>query len=334
MLLNSIYHKEIPLFISDFFDTEPMQRLKTLGMDCGCEYTNFPAYRHCIKYNRLEHSLGVALIIWHFTGDRKQTIAGLLHDISTPVFSHTVDFLNKDYLLQESTESDTAAFITKSEQIMQLLDKYALPLEAVCNYHIYPIADNSSPKLSADRLEYTFRKFMSFGLKSLSDIASYYSDLIIGKNEAKEDEIMFNSLNKAEDFFNYSLKNSFNDISDDDRYAMQYLADILFYALNKGILIHDDLYTTEPNVISKIKAVPETKKAWNQFCTFTRTIRSMENSCNIDRKWIRVSSKKRYIDPYVLSQGRVSSVSDQQTQKIKKFLSTNTDYWITAINPK
>ena len=140
MLLNQIYHSEIPLFLREFSATDALLRLKSIGMDCGCEYTNFPAYKNSIKYNRYEHSLGTALIIWHFSMDMKQSVAGLLHDISTPVFSHSIDFLNNDYLLQESTEEDTEKIIYQSGQLMQLLKKYAISLEEVCNYHIYPIA--------------------------------------------------------------------------------------------------------------------------------------------------------------------------------------------------
>lgn len=144
---------------------------------------------------------------------------------------------------------------------MQLLKKYAISLEEVCNYHIYPIADNNSPKLSADRLEYSFRKFRSFGLKSLNDIISYYSDLIIGMNEDQENEIMFTSSELALDFSLCSLKNSINDVSDDDRFAMKFLANILHYALNREILTREDLYTTESQVISKLMSVQETKKS-------------------------------------------------------------------------
>lgn len=85
-----------------------MKRLKDIGMNCGLEYTRYPIYRHLTKpYFRYEHSVGTALIVWHFTQDRAQTIAALLHDISTPVFAHVIDFLNEDHLTQESTEGPT-----------------------------------------------------------------------------------------------------------------------------------------------------------------------------------------------------------------------------------
>ncbi len=37
---------------------------------------------------------------------------------------------------------------------MNLLTRDNIRVEEVLDYHIYPIADNDTPKLSADRLEY------------------------------------------------------------------------------------------------------------------------------------------------------------------------------------
>ena len=41
---------------------------------------------------------------YKLTKDKKATLAGLFHDIATPSFKHCVDFLNGDYMTQESTE--------------------------------------------------------------------------------------------------------------------------------------------------------------------------------------------------------------------------------------
>ena len=62
-------------------------------------------------FSSLDHSIAVALIIWHFTHDKKQTLSGLFHDIATPVFKHCVDFFNGDYMTQESTEDLTTKII-------------------------------------------------------------------------------------------------------------------------------------------------------------------------------------------------------------------------------
>ena len=39
---------------------------------------------------------------------------------------------------------------------MDLLNRDGIKVEEISDYHIYPIADNDTPKLSADRFEYTF----------------------------------------------------------------------------------------------------------------------------------------------------------------------------------
>ena len=84
-----------------------------------------------------------------------QTLSGLFHDIATPVFKHCVDFLNGDYMSQESTEDLTTDIIRNSKEIMELLKRDNIDLSEVDNYHLYPIADNDTPKLSSDRLEYS-----------------------------------------------------------------------------------------------------------------------------------------------------------------------------------
>src|SRR3954453_8759211 len=42
---------------------------------------------------RLEHSLGVYLLLRQLGADRREQVAGLLHDISHTAFSHAVDFV-------------------------------------------------------------------------------------------------------------------------------------------------------------------------------------------------------------------------------------------------
>ena len=151
----SLYHPEIPEFLRRLAETPPMARLRQVGMNCGCEYTSFPHFAGWAPYSRFDHSVGVGLIVWHFTGDLRQSAAGLLHDAATPAFAHVVDFLHGDHLHQESTEARTAELIETSPELQALLKEYGLTTEDVADYHRYPIADNDSPQLSADRLEYT-----------------------------------------------------------------------------------------------------------------------------------------------------------------------------------
>lgn len=129
-----------------------MQKQNGISVSCGTIYSKM--YNQT-WYSSLDHSIAVALIIWNFTKDKKQTLAGLFHDIATPVFKHTIDFMNGDYEVQESTEELTTKIIENSQEIMSLLNRDNIKVEEIDDYHIYPIADNDTPQLAADRLEYT-----------------------------------------------------------------------------------------------------------------------------------------------------------------------------------
>ena len=96
---------EYPDFLNPYVALPIMQRLGGIGLLCGTDWT--PLFHNKFFYSRLNHSVGVALIIWNFTKDKKQTLAGLFHDISTPVFKHCIDFMNGDHEKQESTEDLT-----------------------------------------------------------------------------------------------------------------------------------------------------------------------------------------------------------------------------------
>ena len=144
-----ILSNEIPDFLNDYINTPQMQKLAGISVSCGTYYTKL--FDKMVWYSSLDHSIAVSLIVWNFTKDKKQTIAGLFHDIATPVFKHSIDFMNGDYKKQESTEELTTQIISESKEIMSLLKRDGIKIEEVDNYHIYPIADNDTPMLSADR---------------------------------------------------------------------------------------------------------------------------------------------------------------------------------------
>ena len=155
-----ILSPEFPEWLLEYINTPEMERISKISMSCGTDYSKCFNVRYW--YSNLDHSVGVSLFIWHFTHDKKQTLSGLFHDIATPVFKHCIDFMNDDSEPQESTEERTTEIIRNSEKIMSLLKRDKIKLEEVNDYKIYPIADNDTPQLSADRFEYTFSSGLTF----------------------------------------------------------------------------------------------------------------------------------------------------------------------------
>ncbi|MBP3892027.1 MAG: HD domain-containing protein [Solobacterium sp.] len=311
-----IYEQEIPPFLLEASRIDLLERLKGVDMNCGMQYTSFPFFKDLKPYSRFEHSLGVALIVYNFTKDIKQTIAGLFHDIATPAFSHVIDFLNHDYTKQESTEEKTRELIEKSKEAIAFLNKYNLKVEEVADYHLYPIADNDTPRLSADRLEYTLGVMEYYGYCSLDRIQEMYADLCVSKNEDGQEEIMFQSLDKAVEFCMHSMKASYVFSCPTDRYGMEQLARVVRQAIENGALSEKDLYTNEEIVVHKLLN-SSSKKEWLAFCNLSKIYVSKDK---VDDKWIQIPTKKRYINPYVQNVGRVSAHSKEIKEMHEEFL--------------
>lgn len=322
-----ILSKEVPKFLTEYANVPEMQRLKGISMVSACEHTKLIPWK--FFHTRYEHSLGVALIVWNFTKDRKQTIAGLYHDIATPAFSHVVDYLHGDYEKQESTEALTETVIKESKEIMKLLNRDGISIEEIADYHIYPIADNDSPRLSADRLEYT----LSDGLVtqdafSLESIKRIYNDLRVLKNEEGEDEIGFGNLSIAEEYLQRAsiMWHLFSGNSENNM-IMQFWTDILKKMVKEKYITEEDLYKySEEEIVGKIRKCPNEKirKAFEIFSNSKKVERSEVEVK--DKYCISIKAKKRYTNPLTLDKSgklnRVSNISEKGKkiiEDIKKF---------------
>lgn len=316
MNLWPLYHREIPDFLREAAQTPLVQRLREVGMNCGCEYTSFERFTRLAPYSRYDHSMGCALVVWHFTGDRRQSLAALLHDVATPVFAHVIDFLNGDHLRQESTESATAAFIASSPQLSAFLARQGLELDEVSDYHRYPVADNDIPRLSSDRLEYSLGNVANYGLAPIEEISRWYGGLVVDKNEEGVDELMFRDTATALAFATGALEASRIYVADEDRYAMQMLAELLKKHIQRGVLNKEDLYSTEPEVIARLEGDAQAAADWRRFRSYGRMVPA-EGRCEARC----IPAKKRYIDPYVRGKGRLSALSGDFAANLRSFLS-------------
>lgn len=312
-----------PEWLNDYINTKEMKRISKISMSCGTDYSKCFDVKYW--YSNLEHSIGVSLIIWNFTHDKKQTLAGLFHDIATPVFKHCIDFMNKDNLNQESTEERTTDIIKNSHEIMTLLQRDGIKLEEVNDYKIYPIADNDTPRLSADRFEYTFSSGLTFfRVWNLDEIRRIYNDITIVKNEDGVEELAFKDKYICEDYIQTISRLWPEWVSDKDRTVMQFLADICASMKAKGYLTIDDLYTnSEEEIISKILNC-EDEYLRESFISFlnSSTVKSSEVEVN-DKYCVNVLSKARYIIPLVITDDgvkRINEVSKKANDYILEYL--------------
>ena len=244
-----------PHFLDKYLKLPVLKRLEGVGLLCGTDWT--PLYKNRFYYSRLDHSLGVALIVWHFTHDKAQTIAGLLHDIATPVFSHVSDFRKGDMLTQTATEEPTSRIIRGDAELNRLLAEDGLTAEQVEDYHIYPIADNEIPQLSADRLEYMFPSGMALdGSWTMEEIRRCYNNLVILKNEDGQDELGFKTLEIAELYCEHFCMIGHILQLNENKLALHMLGQIMNMAEKEGVLKEDDfMRLSEKEVMERLDSV-------------------------------------------------------------------------------
>ena len=324
----SILSSDIPDFLNDYINTPEMQKQANISVTCGTIYSKM--FNIDMWYSSLDHSVAVALIVWHFTKDKKQTLSGLLHDIATPVFKHCVDFMNGDHENQESTEDKTREIILNSKELMALLNRDGIDIDEVCDYHIYPIADNDTPKLSADRLEYTFSNGLGVRkyLWTLEEVRQVYDSIKTTTNEEGITEMCFTDIALAEKFVKNMQILSSSYIDSKTKLTMQLFADILKTMANDNIITVSDMYhKSESEVINMIESY--TKHNIANVYNYWKTLDDVKESDEYIKNTycVSIKAKIRYINPLVKINDeykRISKVSNEAKAAIDKALNYTT----------
>ena len=336
------YHKilspEYPDFLDRYLELPCLKRLAGIGLLCGTDWTKL--YKNQFYYSRLDHSVGVALIIWHFTHDKKQTLAGLFHDISTSVFSHVSDFRKGDALTQTVTEEGTSDILHSDPLLTQLLAQDGLTPADIENYHLYPVADNEIPQLSADRLEYMFPSGMALdGSWDLPSIERAYQDISIMKNEDGKDELGFNTLEIAEDYCHRFCMIGHILQLNENKLTLHMLGQIMNQAVEQGVLHEDDfMKKSEREIMEELEQFatlrqaqgpqdspgPQDKLArlYKTFRTMTQIEHTNEPLSADQYFCVSLKVKQRYINP-LINGVRLSKVSPKAQKIIQDFLEYN-----------
>lgn len=325
-----VLEPEFPKWLKEYIEVPALMRSASISNNCGMVYTNLVSSN--FFYSNLDHSVAVALVVWHFTHDKKQTLAGLFHDIATPAFKHCIDVMNGDNVKQESLELLTPKFIKDSSEIMNLLKRDNIKLEEVDDYHIYPIADNNSPRLAADRLEYSLSNALFLYNKlDLNEVREIYNDVEIGQNEDKLSELSFKTKKLARKFVKITCEMSIIYRDERPRYSMQFIADILNGLKESGEISVDDLFKKKE---SEIVAIIENSKYSEVFKSWRETRKVEVSSIKPkDIYWVKSESKIRFIDP-LLNGERISRVCKIANGYIAKNLSYKMDGYLYIPNIK
>lgn len=284
---------EYPEFLDKYLTTKTLERLRHVTQFCGSDYTSL--YSPRFLYTRFDHSLVVAHMTWHFTHDKKETIAALLHDIGTPCFAHCIDYVFGDYIKQETSEKNSSAVVLEDEELVKLLKLDGMTSSDIEDLKKYPILENSSPKLCTDRLDGVLHTcYIWLHTHELPAIKEVYDSMVVLTNEENNREIGFTDVESAQKFVDMVTIYAYELQGNTDKFVMKYISEAVKKLFTLGLIEKEDLYKKKEEDIAALLAL--NIPSWDQFITAT-VLEETEEKPNIFS--ISFATKKRNVIPLV-----------------------------------
>jgi uncharacterized protein len=197
---------------------------------------------------RFEHSLGVYLLLGRLGAERREQIAGLLHDVSHTAFSHAVDFVFASDE-QDHHEGLKPEFLSRPD-MASALSKLGFQPEEFFDDSVYPLLEQPLPDLCADRLDYFFRDSLACSVTTPDQIARFLEHLtIVGTT------IAFTDLTVAREATErFSVMNRDWWASPTEAYIYNEFADAIREAFRTGVLRKADLLGDDSQVLGKLRS--------------------------------------------------------------------------------
>lgn len=258
-----------PEFLKKYLTLDILLRLKDISLLCGMDYASKYAYDFEMYISRFDHSVNVAMITWNLTHDKKATLAALFHDVASPVFSHVIDFMNGDFINQESTEEKTEEILRSSKELKNMLDIDNIDIEDILDFKKYSVVDLDRPRMCADRLDNIIAVGMAWAKKiTVKDALMIMDSVTTSIAEDGLEEISFNNREVAE--YLKLVNDSINQLTHtkEDNYMMLLVADIIRKCIDLKLVTYDELFKMGEHQIMEIiekSSDEEINKLWYLF---------------------------------------------------------------------
>lgn len=159
--------------IAALLEAPVMERLKYIDQH-GTPYY----FQSLPAFNRYDHSVGVYALLKQAGAPFEEQVAGLLHDASHTVFSHTGDHLFRPKKKGEAYQDEIHEWYLKKMNVELLLKKYGLTIrDVLAKNPRFKALEQPLPDLCADRIQYLLQTALIFDLMTRTEIRKIRSDL-------------------------------------------------------------------------------------------------------------------------------------------------------------
>jgi hypothetical protein len=288
------------LVILELIKTPAIQRLKQIDQ-IGYFEPYFPGTAH----SRFEHSMGVFILLKKYKAPLEEQIAGLIHDVSHAVFSHCIDYaLDSGSEKEHNYQDNVFGIFVRKTEIPSILKKYKLDIKYILEESNFPLKERLLPDLCADRIDYSLRTAVIFNEIKKVDVEHFLENLIVENNYW-----VFKNFENAKKYAELFLKlNSLYYAGLPSAVMFRTVGDCLRYALQNGYITKTDLYTTDRQVLEKVKRYSsEDSKLRLLFDRMNNKIKFRNNSDDYNA---HVFCKSRIVDPLCKHNGEIKRVSE------------------------
>ncbi|MAT98746.1 MAG: hypothetical protein CL608_16510 [Anaerolineaceae bacterium] len=270
---------------------------------------------------RFEHSLGVMLLVRRLGGPVREQIAALLHDVSHTAFSHVIDYVLDDHDEQSYHDEMKEAYMATTD-LPDTLGRFGYNWRDFVDEDAYPLLEQPSPRLCADRIDYFLRDCVGLGLAEQADIDRAVAHLVV-----QDGRIALNDLSVAQWFGHTFMQ------ADDASWANFRevgLYELTARAIRRGLeisaIVQDDFWLTDEVLWQKLHAHDDLhlQALLSQVSLETEFVWDEANPTFL------VSTKLRAIDPDVWHEGALrplSTLDPEFAAKRAAYLSRKQGSW-------
>jgi hypothetical protein len=127
---------------------------------------------------RFEHSVGVMILVRELGASLTEQIAALLHDVSHTAFSHVIDYVFDGHDSQSYHDEKKEVYMA-STTIPAILAQHGYDWRDVLSEENFPLLEQPSPRLCADRLDYFLRDSLALNLAQPADVRHALDHLVV-----------------------------------------------------------------------------------------------------------------------------------------------------------
>jgi uncharacterized protein len=249
---------------------------------------------------RYEHCMGAMILVRQLNGNLPEQIAALLHDVSHTAFSHVIDYVVDGHDSQSYHDEKKEEYLITTD-IPEILQRHGFDWHDFLNEADYPLLEQASPRLCADRIDYFLRDAQGLGLATAVNIQNIRDHLIVADGRIATDDIkaarwLGNTFIAADD----ASWANFHEVG-----IYEVTAQAIKRGLTVGTITEADFWTTDEPFWHKLHSSndaelqrllalvsPETEFVWDE-----------------ENPTFWVSTKLRSIDPDVMENGRLHPLS-------------------------